>query len=302
MLHGFDLSYAQEGLALSSIASKADFVILRAGYGGDYADQDDAQFERFVKEAEELKIPWGAYLYSYALNLDNADSEVKHMKRLLKGKKPALGVWFDIEDADGYKKRNGMPSNGMLVDICERFCSDMEKAGYYVGIYASLSWLENQLKSSKLDKYDKWVAQWNKTCDYKGGYSIWQYTDTYEITGRKLDANWLVRDFRDESIPPETKPEDSKPAQVNINSRVLQTGENQITQHYGNAGHGGCDLVKKTNQLDAITAHSDGTVVWCQSGIPNDQGSSNGNLTITITKNTNGGSITGVYAMVKNKA
>ncbi len=61
---------------------------------------------------------------------------------------------------------------------------------------------------------------------------------------------------------------------ANTNSRVLATGSNQITQHYGNAGHGGCDLVKKTNQLDAITAHSDGTVVWCQSGIPNDQGSS----------------------------
>ena len=61
---------------------------------------------------------------------------------------------------------------------------------------------------------------------------------------------------------------------ANKNSRVLATGSNQITQHYGNAGHGGCDLVKKTNQLDAITAHSDGTVVWCQSGIPNDQGSS----------------------------
>ena len=274
MLHGFDLSYAQAGLSLAEIADKAGFLLLRAGYGGDYTDQDDSEFDRFVEEADALGIPWGAYLYSYALSLDNADSEVAHMKRLLKGKKPALGVWFDMEDADGYKKRNGMPSNSMLVDICERFCSDMEKAGYYVGIYASLSWLENQLKSSKLDKYDKWVAQWNKTCDYKGGYSIWQYTDTYEIAGRKLDANWLVRDFRDEAISPETKPEDSKPAQVNKNSRVLATGSNQITQHYGNAGHGGCDLVKKTNQLDAITAHSDGTVVWCQSGIPNDQGSS----------------------------
>ena len=57
-------------------------------------------------------------------------------------------------------------------------------------------------------------------------------------------------------------------------SRVLQTGENQITQHYGDNGHGGCDLVKKTNQLDTITAHSAGTVVWCQSGVPNDTGSS----------------------------
>ena len=59
----------------------------------------------------------------------------------------------------------------------------------------------------------------------------------------------------------------------NKNSRVLATGSNQITQRYGN-GHGGVDIVRQTNQLDTITAHSDGTVVWCQSGIPNDTGSS----------------------------
>ena len=60
---------------------------------------------------------------------------------------------------------------------------------------------------------------------------------------------------------------------ANANSRVLMTGTNQITQRYGN-GHDGVDLVKKTNQLDAIAAHSDGIVIWCQSGIPNDPGSS----------------------------
>lgn len=54
--------------------------------------------------------------------------------------------------------------------------------------------------------------------------------------------------------------------------RVLQTGIPQITNKYG-LGHGGVDIVKKTKQVDAITAHSDGIVVWCQSGIPNAKGS-----------------------------
>lgn len=264
MLHGFDLSYAQEGLSISSLKDKADFLLLRAGYGGDYSDQDDSEFNRFVKEAETLGIPWGAYLYSYALTEKDADNEVKHMLRLLDGKNPTLGVWIDMEDADGYKSNHGMPSNDTLVNICYRFCEQMENKGYHVGVYASLSWLENQLNSSKLDCFDRWVAQWNSTCDYKGAYSIWQYTNKYEIAGKRLDANHLVNDFR--------KEEGDKVS--NSKSRVLQTGENQITQHYGNNGHGGVDLVKKTNQLDIITAHSDGTVVWCQSGIPNDQGSS----------------------------
>lgn len=53
-------------------------------------------------------------------------------------------------------------------------------------------------------------------------------------------------------------------------SRILKSGENQITQtyqqHYDkvHAGNGwaiGVDVVKKTNQCDSIIAHSDGTVI-----------------------------------------
>lgn len=56
-------------------------------------------------------------------------------------------------------------------------------------------------------------------------------------------------------------------------SRVLQTGENQITQGYSAGSHDGVDLVKKTNELDTITAHSAGTVVLVQSGYGNAPGS-----------------------------
>ncbi len=53
-------------------------------------------------------------------------------------------------------------------------------------------------------------------------------------------------------------------------SRVLKTGENQITQKYS-AGHKAVDLVKYRSQLDTITAHSDGKVVFCQTGKKNNK-------------------------------
>ena len=53
-------------------------------------------------------------------------------------------------------------------------------------------------------------------------------------------------------------------------SRVLKTGENQITQKYGGSHHG-VDLVKYKSQVDTIVAHSDGTVVFCQTGQKNNQ-------------------------------
>lgn len=52
-------------------------------------------------------------------------------------------------------------------------------------------------------------------------------------------------------------------------SRVLETGLNQITQHYGNKGHSGVDLVKYKGQIDNIIAHSDGTIIFCQTGMTN---------------------------------
>jgi hypothetical protein len=56
-----------------------------------------------------------------------------------------------------------------------------------------------------------------------------------------------------------------------MSSRVLKTGENQITQKYGN-GHNGVDLVKYKSQIDTIIAHSDGKVIFCQTGHKNNQG------------------------------
>ena len=193
-------------------AGYGSFAIIRAGYGGDYTNQDDPQFERNVSECERLGIPYGVYLYSYALDTNDAKGEVNHILRLLKkvGKNFKYGVWFDMEDADGYKKKHGMPSNSTLVDICYTFCETVENAGYYAGIYASLSWLNNQLNNSKLDRFDKWVAQWNNTgCTYKKTYSIWQNTNNVSIGGKRFDGNKLIRDFATSSQSGGTTPKKS---------------------------------------------------------------------------------------------
>ena len=189
-----------------------EFAIIRCGYGDDLISQDDSQFLTNIKQCESLNIPYGIYLYSYALNTEEAKSEANHVLRLLKnvGNNFKYGVWFDMEDADGYKAKNGMPSNSILVDICYTFCELVEKKGYHTGIYASLSWLNNQLKSTKLDRFDKWVAQWNTTgCTYTGVYSIWQNSSSLMIDNKRFDSDILVRDF----APSTTKKSNEKIAQ-----------------------------------------------------------------------------------------
>ena len=187
-IKGVDISEHNGSVNFSTLKNNGvEFVIIRLGYGSNYTNQDDKRFAENVKKAEAAGMPWGAYLYSYAKNTSMAKSEAEHALRLLKSKTPLYGVWYDVEDP----QLSGVD----VVATSQTFCDAMENAGYYAGIYASLSWLNGSLNSSKLDKYDKWVAQWNSSCTYKKAYGIWQYTDKLVIGGKNFDGNWAYKDY-----------------------------------------------------------------------------------------------------------
>ncbi|WP_236858941.1 glycoside hydrolase family 25 protein [Caproicibacterium lactatifermentans] len=154
-------------------AAGLQFAMIRCGYGGDIESQDDAQFERNVSECERLGIPWGTYLYSYALTTDNAKSELAHVLRLLEGKHPQFPVFIDMEDADDYKAKRGMPDSETLTEIMKIFCSGVKDAGYLAGYYVNLDWYKNYINPEELSDYLFWYArpgldEPDKTC------SIWQ--------------------------------------------------------------------------------------------------------------------------------
>lgn len=178
-------------------ASGIDFAIIRCGYGKDDVKQDDKYFVRNISECERLGIPYGVYLYSYALNVNDAVSEANHVLRLIKGHNPRYGIFIDMEDADGYKARNGMPSNKTLADICDTFCSIMKSNGYRTGVYASLDWWNNKLNDTRLNNYDRWVAQWNTHCDYEGEFVMWQYTSNGVVDGinGRVDMNICYKKY-----------------------------------------------------------------------------------------------------------
>ena len=174
---GVDISSSNGSVDMEKIKKAGyDFVMIRCGYGDNIVSQDDSQFEANVKKAEKAKLPWGAYIYSYATNRKEAESEVEHVKRLMKNKRPELPVAFDMEDADGYKSKNGAMKKSVITDICGIFLSGIKKAGYYPMLYTSLSWIGRYIGEEITNKYDLWVAQWNKTCDYEGkNLGMWQY-------------------------------------------------------------------------------------------------------------------------------
>lgn len=136
-----------------------EFAMLRCGYGKDLASQDDPSFAGNVSACEQLNIPWGSYLYSYALNTEDARSELAHILRLVKDRKPLFPVVLDMEDADGYKEKHGMPSRRVLTDIIKTVCDGLKKAGYLAGYYVNKSWHDHMIYPDELKAYEFWYAR-----------------------------------------------------------------------------------------------------------------------------------------------
>ena len=206
MLISYDKPKIYKGLDVSShqnvdwnvVQHSVNFAIIRLGFGSDYSDQDDAKFIENVRGCEENNIPYGIYIYSYALNTQDAVSEADHALRLVKetGSNFRLGIWFDMEDADGYKARHGFFDGTQAAkeaDICNTFLSTISSNNYTSGLYASLSWLNGDLNNPVLDRFEKWVAHWNgpvtfdeaiySSTSYSKPYRYWQFCSDGHING-----------------------------------------------------------------------------------------------------------------------
>lgn len=197
MLKGIDVSNANGRIDWDKLKGNIDYAILRCGFGSDIATQDDEQWARNVSECNRLGIPWGTYLYSYAMSTAEAESEAAHILRLLKGLKPRYPVYIDMEDADGYKAKRGGISKQMATDICRIFCERVTAAGYTAGVYANKDWAVNRLDMTQLAGYTFWLAQYNGTVTYAGKYDMWQYSSSGSMPGigGRVDMNYCYKDF-----------------------------------------------------------------------------------------------------------
>lgn len=192
LFKGIDVSYANGKIDWDKMKDNVDFVIIRCGYGGNFVNQDDAQWYDNVKKCEKLNIPYGVYLYSYATTVEKAKNEAKHVLRLLKGHKPAYPVFLDLEET-----RISALGKDKILEISKVFCEEISKFGYRYGTYGNKYWYDTYLTDSWYDEHPKWLAQYNRECTYKGDYDIWQYSKTGKFDGFNcsFDLNFCYTSF-----------------------------------------------------------------------------------------------------------
>lgn len=234
-IKGIDVSKWQGNIDWAKVkAAGVQFAMLRGGFGK-IAIQIDNKFERNYRNAKAVGMPIGVYHYSYAKSVEDAKKEAQFCLSYLKGKQFEYPIAFDIED-----KSQANLGKDTLTAITKAFCEEVEKAGYYVCIYANLDWLTNKLDMAELSKYDVWVAQWANKCTYKGLYGMWQYSDKGRVNGitGNVDLNEAYKNYPNimkvnglngyfkVTIPQEQPKPTPKPAEPTKEYYTVKKGDN----------------------------------------------------------------------------
>lgn len=208
MLKGIDVSSHQGEINWGLVKSQIDFAIIRLGYGDNIERQDDSYFIKNVNGCINNNIPFGVYIYSYALNLGGSESiqsEVEHTKKQLSkiSQKPFC-VYIDMEDDSTIKL-----GKTMLTNFALEFCKQIKNAGYKAGVYANENWFRNYLQVSTIASYGYsiWCAKYstNKP-NITSNYDIWQYTSEGRLSGINtvVDMNYMLKDIR--NVAPQPTP------------------------------------------------------------------------------------------------
>lgn len=191
---GVDISKWQAGINLEQVKKEGvEFAILKIG-GSDAGRYSDKQFETYYKKCKALGIPVGCYYFGRDLDVASGIASADHMISLMKGHQFEYPVYYDVEGAMVTKT-----SKENLTKIVKAFCERVEAAGYWVGIYASLSVFNSEMDSNALSHFCKWVAAYRKT--KPANYDMWQYGGeinfirSNKIAGKVVDQDYCYKDY-----------------------------------------------------------------------------------------------------------
>lgn len=194
-MRAIDVSKHNGAVAWPRVASAGiGAAIIRAGYGKTAVDP---WFERHLAGAQGAGLRVGVYHYSYALTVEDARQEARHLLSIVNGRRFDMPLWFDMEDADGYKRKHDFAfTRANISAITQAFVDTIRAAGYQCGVYASKSWFDDYIR---VGADAIWLAQWASKPTYKGSFDVWQNSDRGQVPGVTgvVDTNLIYTPFWD---------------------------------------------------------------------------------------------------------
>ena len=230
MLKGIDVSKYQGQIDFNAVKrSGIDFVIINAGYGKSVFQKDPC-FEQNYTRAKAAGLKVGAYWFSYALTPDEALQEARTFAEVIKEKQFDFPVFYDLESDPKSSYFPFTTGKENCSEMVKAFCLEMEKLGYFVGLYISRSPLQTHITKEVAERFALWLAEYGDKLNYSGNYGIWQHSSTGRVVGiiGNVDLDRAVIDYsaiikkggfngyqkpeeKPAPAPIEPKPEEPKP-------------------------------------------------------------------------------------------
>ena len=270
---GIDVSHWQGDFDFARAKNNegVEFAIIKAG-GGDAGLYKDSKFEMNYKKCEACGLPKGAYFYGNAKSTAEAKKEAEYFISILSGKKYEYPVFYDVEG-----KMITDNDRATLTEIVKTFCSTMEAAGYWVGIYSSESFFNSEMKDGELIRYSHWVARWGKSkpAPTSGAETqMWQFGGetnllrSNKINGQTCDQDYCYVDYpayikaaglNGYTKSPASEPEPAKKTAVEIADEVIAgkwgNGEER-KQRLTEAGYNYAEVQDIVNRKCGVTPRS----------------------------------------------
>ena len=182
-----DLSHHNTVADWNKVSNAVSGVIMRLGYRSYGSGQImmDKKYTNYLAQVKQRKIPYGIYFFPTSINEKEAEEEANYILKAVSGLQMSFPIYLDSEIAD-VKTKNGRSDKldkETRTQLLKIILDKLKSRGYDCGVYASTSWLNNQLNMSKLNGYKIWVAQYNTSCSYSGKYNMWQYSSKGQIDG-----------------------------------------------------------------------------------------------------------------------
>lgn len=190
-----DVSEHQGVIDWERVKSHIAGAMLRAGYG---KGNTDKQYLRNVSECNRLKIPCGAYWFSYAYSTEMVAAEAAALLDAVKPYRMELPLAFDLEyESMVYSSMRGVAVAKPLASrMATTFCQSVEDGGYYALLYANPDFLRQYYDATVTERFGVWLAAWgSKKPD--DDCQMWQYSNKGRVEGiaGDVDLNEPFLDF-----------------------------------------------------------------------------------------------------------
>lgn len=233
-------------------------VIIRIGYRGSKTGiiTYDPKYKEYLKACENNGIEHYQYFFPCSITDAEAHEEARFIKSEAKGL-----VWLDSEVVQSDKSgRSDKLSKEKRTKMLRIICEDLLSWGIPCGIYASRSWLYNNIDMNQIPAdavKNTWVAEYGVTMTkYTDYFVMWQYSSKESVNGisGNVDMSNQYCDFhtkingKESSVGQTTNKtsESVKKVEKSELEKIIEVAKNEL-------GY----LEKKSNsQLDSKTDNS----------------------------------------------